>query len=87
MSLTETIQTAIKDNKAIIGYRKSIKFIKLYTPKLIVIAKNSPEVMRKEIEHCAKIKGVKVETFAGSSKELGIICGKPFPVTTLVIKG
>ncbi|MEM7821615.1 MAG: 50S ribosomal protein L30e [Candidatus Aenigmatarchaeota archaeon] len=87
MTLTEVIRTALKENKAIIGYRKSIKFIKLNTAKIIVVAKNSPEEIRKEIEHNAKIKGVKVEIFDGSSKELGVICGKPFPVTTLVIKG
>lgn len=87
MTLTETIQAALKTDKAIIGYRKSIKFIKSNTPKIIVIAKNSPESVRKEIEHNSKIAGVTVEIFEGSSKELGIVCGKPFPVTTLVIKG
>jgi large subunit ribosomal protein L30e len=87
MTLTETIQAALKANKTIVGYRKSIKFIKSNTPKLVVVAKNSPESVKKEIEHNAKTTGVKVEVFEGSSKELGIVCGKPFPVTTLVIKG
>ncbi|MHA1743115.1 MAG: 50S ribosomal protein L30e [Candidatus Heimdallarchaeota archaeon] len=87
MNLVETIQTALKTGKVIIGYRESIKFIKTNTPKLIVVAENSPAGMRKEIEHNAKVAGVKVEVFNGSSKELGVICGKPFPVTTLVIKG
>jgi large subunit ribosomal protein L30e len=87
MTLTETIQTALKSGKAVVGYKKSIKFIKSNAPKVIVIAENSPEAVRKEIEHNAKIAGVKVEIFEGSSKELGIVCGKPFPVTTLVIKG
>jgi len=87
MTLTETIQAALKSDKAIIGYRKSIKFIKLNKPKLIVTAENSPDNIRKELEHIAKISEIKVEIFDGSSKELGIVCGKPFPVTTLVIKG
>lgn len=87
MTLTEILQTALKADKTIIGYRRSIKFIKSNTPKLVVIAKNSPDGLRKEVEHNAKVSGVKVEVFEGSSKELGIFCGKPFPVTTLVIKG
>jgi large subunit ribosomal protein L30e len=87
MTLTETIRAALKADKAIIGYRKSIKFIKSNTPELVVVAKNSPEAVRKEIGHNAEIAGVKVEIFEGSSKELGVVCGKPFPVTTLVIKG
>lgn len=87
MSLEDTIQAAVKTGKAVIGYRRSIKFIKINTPKLIVVAKNTPEKLRKEIEHNAKISGIKIDAFQGSSKELGIFCGKPFPVTTLVIKG
>jgi large subunit ribosomal protein L30e len=86
VSLTETIQAALKSGKAIIGYKESIKFIKVSNPKLIVIAKNAPEKTRKEIEYNAKIGRTKVEIFEGNSKELGVICGKPFPVTTIVIK-
>ena len=87
MELVKEIQKALKENKVIIGYRESIDFIKLNQPKLIVMAKNIPDEMRKEIEHHAKIFGIKVSIFEGSSKELGVICGKPFPVSTLVIKG
>jgi large subunit ribosomal protein L30e len=86
MNLVKTIQEAIKNKKAIIGYRESIKYLKMNKAELIVIAENSPERIKKEIEHIAKIENIKLEKFK-TSKELGIICGKPFPVTTLVIKG
>jgi len=86
MSLTETIQSALKSGKVIIGYEESIKFIKISAPKLIVIAKNAPEKIKNEIEYNAKIAKIKVEIFDGNSKELGVICGKPFPVTALTIK-
>jgi len=87
MSLQDEVQGALKEGKVILGFRRSIKFIKLNSPKLIVIANNIPENMGKEIEHNAKISKTKVEVFEGSSKELGVICGRPFPITTLVIKG
>lgn len=87
MNLTATIQEAIKSNKAIIGYRKTIRFIKMNSPKLIVVAKNIPEKMREEIEYNAKLSDIKIEIFNGTSKELGVICGKQFPIATLVIKG
>lgn len=86
MNLTEEIQKAVKEKKAIIGYRESVKFIKLNKPELIVIAENSPDEMKREIEYLAKVAGIKIEKVE-NSKNLGIICGKPFPVTTLVIKG
>ncbi len=87
MSLTETIQEAIKSKKIIIGYREGVKFIKLNSPKLIVIAENISEQMKKEIEYNAKVSNTKIEIFDGTSKELGIVCGKEFPISTLVIKG
>lgn len=42
--------------------------------------------MKKEMEHNARISRVKVEEFEGSSKELGVLCGKPYPVCVLVVK-
>jgi large subunit ribosomal protein L30e len=86
MTLIEDIQAAIKSGKAVIGYKQSIRFIKLNVPKVIVVAGNMPEKYRKEIEHSTKVSNAKLEVFSGSSKELGIMCGKPFPVTTVVIK-
>lgn len=86
MQIEETIQDALKAKKALLGYRQVIKFIKLDEPKLIVIAKNIPESMRKEIEHNAKISSIAVEVFGGNSKDLGVICGKPYPVSAITIK-
>ncbi len=86
MALTEQIQSAVKEGNAIIGYKKSLEYLKNNSPKLIVIANNIDESKRREIEHNASISGLKVEVFDGSSKELGIICGKPFPISTLAIK-
>lgn len=87
MSLQQDIQNALKSNEVIIGFEESIKYIKLKKAKLIVIANNIPEIRKNDIEHNARISKTKLEIYPCSSKDLGIICGKPFPVTTLVIKG
>lgn len=84
--MEKSIKDALKTNNAIIGYRESIKFLKLNKPKMVVIASNAPERVRKEIEYNCKISNAKLETFNGSSKELGIICGKPYPIMVMVIK-
>lgn len=84
--LEDRIKEALKKNRAILGFKESLKFLKTGKPRLIVIAKNVPEDLKKEIEYNAKIAKVKLEVFNGSSKELGTICGKPFPVSTIAIK-
>jgi len=86
MSLEEIIQSANKTNSIVIGSRESKKFIKLNDAKLIVMANNTPEKMKKEMEHNAKIGGIKVEIFGKNSKELGVLCGKPYPISVLVVK-
>lgn len=85
MSLTEVVQDALKSGKVVLGYRESIKKIKSGNPKLIVIAKNIPKERKEQIEHNARIFNLKIEIFDGTSKELGVVCGKPFPISTLVI--
>lgn len=86
MKLTQQIQTAIKKKKVIIGYRKSLRALKTGSPKLVVVAQGIPEGMEKALLHNAKISGVEVKKFKGSSRELGVVCGKPFPISTLVIE-
>lgn len=86
MTLVETIQNALKENKAVIGHKESIKLIKLSSSKMIVMAKNTPKTIRREIEYNAKLARIPVKVFNGSSKELGIVCGKSFPIMALAIK-
>ncbi len=87
MALVDDIQSAIKSNNVVLGYNESINYVKTNTPKLVVIANNLPSSSKHEIENDVKISKTKMEVFDGTSVELGIICGKPFPVSTLIVKG
>ena len=86
MTLVQQIQGAVKEGNVMLGYKKSLECLRNETPKTIVVASNIQDDKRAEIEHDAKLSGITVETFEGNSKELGVICGKPFPVSALVIK-
>lgn len=86
MDLKEEIQNATKTDNIILGYRRSVRYIKMHKSKLVVMAGNTPENMKKELVHNAKVAGAILETFNGSSMDLGVFCGKPFPIAVLVIK-
>ncbi|MEM7826188.1 MAG: 50S ribosomal protein L30e [Candidatus Aenigmatarchaeota archaeon] len=86
MNLEKEILDANKSGNIILGFKECSKFLKVGKPKLVVVANNIPEDRKKEIEHNAKIAGVKVEVIEKGSKELGILCGKPYPVSVLIIK-
>ncbi len=87
IDLTKTIQEKVRLNQVILGYNEVIKAIKLKNPELIVIANNVPKEKKESIEHNAKIAKINVKEFDSDSVNLGLICGKPFPVSVLAIKG
>lgn len=86
MAIEGTIQSAVKSDKAIIGYKESMKAMKSGGAKAVIVSNNIPEAMSAEIKHNATVGGAELEIFQGSSKDLGTACGKPFPVSVLVIK-
>ncbi len=86
MTVIEEMQSAIKSNNVVIGYNESLKYIKANSPQTIIVVNNMPISERKELEHNSKISKIRFEVFEGTSRELGVVCGKPFPVTTIAIK-
>ncbi len=86
MELREDIQNELKSGDFVIGYRNTIKYVKSNKPKIVVVAKNAPENLKKEVSHSSNSAGVRLETFDGSSVDLGVFCGRPFPIAFLTIK-
>jgi large subunit ribosomal protein L30e len=86
MSLTDDIQSAIKSDKAIVGYNESIDYIRTSSPKMIIMSNNLPGSRKNEIEHNAQVSKTEIKMFDGTSRELGAVSGKPFPVSTLLIR-
>jgi large subunit ribosomal protein L30e len=84
--MSEELRDALKENKVVIGSKRTIKYLKLGNARLIVLASNCPEIVRKDVEHYAKLSEIKVEKFDGTAKQLGIFCGKPFPIAAIAIK-
>ena len=85
ISLEDEIKTVLKTGKVILGAKKSIKAIKLGKAKAVVIASLIPRHIEEDVKYYAKLSGVKVIRFKGSSYDLGTVCGKPFPITTIAI--
>ncbi len=86
MELTKIIKNAVKENKVILGYNRTIKEIKTKKPKLVVYANNIPKDKLENIIHNTKLAKIDVEKYPDDSVNLGLVCGKPFSVSVLVIK-
>jgi len=83
MDIKKSLKTAIKSKKVFMGYKQTLKCLKDGKAEYIVISQNCPDKQRESIKKEAK--DVSVYEFDGNNADLGIICGKPFFISSLVV--
>ena len=86
MELEKLIKEKAKEGKILLGYKTVIKSLKSGKPELVVVANNIPDDKRKMIELNAKTSKVQVKEYQKDNVNLGLLCGKPFSVSVLVVK-
>lgn len=85
MDLTRSIRMAVDTGKVVIGSQLSIKQVLSGSPKLVVVSNNCPSSVKMELDNYCKKSNVPILVFTGSSLELGTLCGKPFPISTMAV--
>ena len=85
MDLEKAIRMAVDTGEVAIGARSVERALSTNKAKLVLLASNCPSETKVRIQSSAKIAGVKVKEFPGTSLHLGSVCGKPFPVSALAI--
>ena len=86
MDIEKTIKEKLKEGKVVIGFKSVIKILKKEKPKMIVLANNIPEENKNVIIHNTQISNVEIKEYKSDSMNLGLVCGKPFPISVLAIK-
>ncbi|MFH0713667.1 MAG: 50S ribosomal protein L30e, partial [Candidatus Micrarchaeota archaeon] len=71
--------------KTILGSDRTRKLAMHGEAKAIVVARNCPANVKQDIMHYSSLSGVPLIEFTGTSVELGVVCGKPFPVSALSV--
>ena len=85
MDLNKSIRMAVDTGKVLLGSEKTIKAALNGNAKMIIVAANCPAERRQDLKHYSQLSDVPVLDYAGSSVELGNVCGKPFPVTAMTV--
>jgi len=75
----------MKSGKTNLGYKSTLKSLRLGKAKLILISNNCPPLRRSEIEYYAMLAHTGVHHYSGNNIDLGTACGKYFRVSTLAI--
>ena len=79
------LQLVMKSGKCDLGYKKTIKSLRMGKAKLVIIASNTPPLRRSEIEYYAMLAKTGVHHYNGNNIDLGTACGKYFRVGVLAI--
>lgn len=86
MDLRFQIRRAMETGRVVLGYRESEKSLLNGRAKLIILASNAPREEAHRIQYLAKVGGIPLYRFAGTTLELGQVCGKPFTVSVLAVE-
>lgn len=83
MDISKELKVALKSGKVELGYKVGLKTLAKKKAKLVVVSSNTPEDLFSKIKSAAG--EVPVYKYPGSSWDLGGLCGKSFPVTTITV--
>ncbi|XP_021109843.1 60S ribosomal protein L30-like [Heterocephalus glaber] len=85
-SINSRLQLVMKSGKYVLGYKQTLKMIRLDGKvKLDIPTSNCPALRKSEIEYYAMLAKTGVHHYSGNNVELGTACGKYYRVCTLAI--
>jgi large subunit ribosomal protein L30e len=85
LDLNREIRQAMTSGRVILGSDKSLKSLKLGQAKLVILSLNCDKNDREDAERYAKLAGVPIHNYPGDSRELGLVCGKPFLISVMTV--
>lgn len=85
MDVVREIQTALRTGKVVLGSRETITAVVNGRAKLVIVASNAPQQIRRDLERYCKVSGTPIYEFPGTSWDLGAVCNKPFMVAAMAI--
>jgi len=85
MDIDKSIRLCVDSGKVELGAEKTKKLLRTGEPKLVIIAANCPAPVAQEIRRFGALANVPIADYKGTSIELGVVCGKPFPVSAMAV--
>merc|ERR1712046_519769 len=84
-SINAKLALVMKSGKALLGYKSTLKSLRMGKAKLILIPSNCPRLRKSEIEYYAMLAKTAVHHYSGNNITLGTACGKMFRTSVLSI--
>ena len=84
-NVNRELQKVFNKGKVRIGSKETIKALTRKEAKIIIHASNCPEGIRGVFEDTKESGGMIIYEYPANSLELGLACGKPYPIASLSI--
>lgn len=84
-SINSKIQLVMKSGKSALGYRTTLKSLRLNKAKMVIVANNTPAIRKSEIEYYAMLSKAQVHHYSGNNSDLGTACGKLYRVSVVTV--
>ena len=85
VSFERELGNLLKTGRYIIGSKKGLKALMRGEAKMVILASNAPPEVRKRVEYYAKLSNTPVYLFRGTNVDLGVVAGKPFRISMIVV--
>lgn len=85
MDIRKELDVIKRTGKFVVGGRQSYLLALNRKAKLILLAKDCPETLRRRIMVAANMNGIKVMEPEIESREMGLALGKPFHVAVVAV--
>ena len=79
------LRMALNTGRVHLGSKIAVREIRRGRAKIAIVSSNCPERIKETIKNHGKLSNIPVITHSKDSLDLGILCGKPFPVSSIVI--
>lgn len=84
-NLDQEIRMAISTGRVYLGSKIALSEISRGRAKMALLSSNCPENIEKNIINYGNLSNIPVLKHQKDSIDLGVLCGKPFPVSAIVI--
>ncbi|MGD2142192.1 MAG: 50S ribosomal protein L30e [Candidatus Bathyarchaeota archaeon] len=84
-SVDHELRMAINTGRVFLGSKVAVREMRRGRAQMAILSSNCPQETKEEIQNFGKLSNIPIIQHRKDSVDMGILCGKPFPVSTIVI--
>jgi large subunit ribosomal protein L30e len=84
-SVDQQLRLALSTGRVQLGSKQAVRELRRGRAKMAILSSNCPKEMKASIENYGKLGNIPIWNHGKDSVDLGVLCGKPYPVSAIVI--